>query len=248
MYFGENSIGELNLFENLDLLEGDEFSIQKIREDLIATFKRKFPQYEVHESDPLYELISSFAYREILLRQMMNTVAKSFCKELRDIHRETAEVCGTKLYYEEEAKKTKEVLAAAAVRQENGIVQVFVHLAAKKEEHGTLIAQIITHLNHEDIRMLTDQVLVFPVEEVSLTIEAEITRFPNSVVTREAVAKKFLEEFQKVNKLGQSISISWILANLHQPGVANVLLKSSPPPGINHNQILKLEEICIHVL
>lgn len=97
----------------------------------------------------------------------------------------------------------------------------------------TLLATILTALNAEDVRPLTDEVIVEPAVVMPYSIDAQLVLYPGPspepvlAAARSAVAAYV----GRVAKLGYDVTLSGLYAALHQPGVKRVNL-ASPPADI----------------
>ncbi|MGI0119446.1 baseplate assembly protein [Zooshikella sp. RANM57] len=92
-------------------------------------------------------------------------------------------------------------------------------------------------LNDEDIRPLTDKVVVEPVTPIHYEIEADITFYsgPDQQVVLKEAENRIKQYVIEHHYLGHDITESGILAALHVPGVQQVILKS--PDKIKFNQL-----------
>ena len=91
-----------------------------------------------------------------------------------------------------------------------------------------LLAAVNATLSDEDVRPLTDQVLVESAEIVNYAIAAQLTLYPGpdaTVVLNAANAAA--AAYTEVNhRLGRDVTLSGLYAALHQEGVQNVVLSS----------------------
>ena len=96
-----------------------------------------------------------------------------------------------------------------------------------------LLVAVNATLSDEDVRPLTDQVLVESAVIVNYAITAQLTLYPgpdSDVVL--AAANAAAAEYAEANhRLGRDVTLSGLYAALHQEGVQNVLL-SSPTASI----------------
>lgn len=121
------------------------------------------------------------------------------------------------------------VLDAAAFSPTPGVVQVAV---LSREGSGAapadLVAAVDAILSDEDVRPLTDQVLVQSAQILSYSINAVLTLYPgpdSAVVV--ASAQAALDAYAANNhRLGRDVTLSGIYAALHQEGVQDVNLVS----------------------
>jgi phage-related baseplate assembly protein len=97
-------------------------------------------------------------------------------------------------------------------------------------EDGTPAAELITAvtaaLNYEDVRPLTDQVVVKAATIAAYTIEATLTLYdgPDSSLVMDAAENAVEAYVEAHHKLGHDITLSGLYAALHQSGVQNVVL------------------------
>ncbi|MCX4026617.1 baseplate J/gp47 family protein [Endozoicomonas sp. SM1973] len=125
-----------------------------------------------------------------------------------------------------------------------------VHVTGKEDEPGTVYVTVQSYegdgkpdeatlqkvtkvLNDEDIRPLTDKVVVKAVEPIQYKIEADITFYsgPDRQVVLHESEKRVKAYVKEHHYLGHDITESGILAALHVPGVQKVHLKT-PANGI----------------
>lgn len=105
---------------------------------------------------------------------------------------------------------------------------------------GDTLQSVEAVLNDEDIRPLTDKVIVKPVEPIHYNIEADITFYsgPDQQVVLKEAENRIKQYVKEHHYLGHDITESGILAALHVPGVQQVVLKSPDKAKLN---ILKVE-------
>lgn len=91
---------------------------------------------------------------------------------------------------------------------------------------AALLAAVLTTLSAEDVRPLTDQVLVQAAEIVPYTITAALTVYPgpDAATVRVAAAAATTAYAASVHRLGYDVTLSGLYAALHQPGVQRVAL------------------------
>ncbi|MDE1463363.1 baseplate assembly protein [Spartinivicinus poritis] len=125
-----------------------------------------------------------------------------------------------------------------------------IHVTGKEDEPGTVYVTVQSYegdgtpdeatlekvtkvLNDEDIRPLTDKVVVQAVEPIHYKIEADITFYsgPDRQVVLQESEKRIKAFVKEHHYLGHDITESGILAALHVPGVQKVNLKT-PVNGI----------------
>ena len=94
----------------------------------------------------------------------------------------------------------------------------------------------------DDIRVLTDTVEVVPAELIPVTVTARIWLYPDTPMAAfEAIEARFKEAFAAQSGLGWDLTPSWVIGELHRPGVHKVELHS-PTTDIraNANQAVRL--------
>lgn len=100
------------------------------------------------------------------------------------------------------------------------------------EGDGTPAAAVLTavetQLNDEDVRPLTDQVVVQAAAIVAYDLAASLTLYdgPDAEVVRQAAEDAVTDYVKEHHRLGHDITISGLHAALHQPGVQKVTLTS----------------------
>jgi len=105
--------------------------------------------------------------------------------------------------------------------------QVGVYLLSS-EADGTPSAEIMglvtDHLNHEDIRTLTDEVLINAATIVPYSIEVTLTvqRGPDPEVIRTEVGRRLTEYVTERHKIGQKVSREVLIAQCYVTGVVDI--------------------------
>jgi phage-related baseplate assembly protein len=91
-----------------------------------------------------------------------------------------------------------------------------------------LIASVVTRLNAEKIRPMTDLVTVLSANIVNYDITAELVTVPgpDQDVVREAALEAVTAYAESQRRIGADVTMSGIYAALHQPGVQRVNLSS----------------------
>jgi phage-related baseplate assembly protein len=92
----------------------------------------------------------------------------------------------------------------------------------------SLLAAVSAALNAEDVRPLTDEVIVQGATIVPYTIEAQLTLYPGPapnpvLASAQAAAVAYAAQ---THRLGYDVTLSGIYAALHQAGVQRVALTS----------------------
>ena len=79
----------------------------------------------------------------------------------------------------------------------------------------------------EDVRVLTDTVEVVPMTLIPVSISAQIWLFPDTdMAVFEALEPGLMAAVEREALLGWDLTRSWIISQLHQPGVQRVVLDS----------------------
>ncbi len=88
---------------------------------------------------------------------------------------------------------------------------------------GKLIKEVYDHVNSDSVRMLTDTLSVVPAEQININVKAEISLQPDTpAIVFETIKTNFLRNWENEIKLGWDIAPSWIMSQLHHPGVHHV--------------------------
>jgi len=110
---------------------------------------------------------------------------------------------------------------------------------AISEPNGTpnaaLLNTVNQRLNHENIRPLTDQVLVQAATVKTYQVKARLTlyRGPDASVVQNKAIEAVNQYVTAHHRLGHDITLSGLFAALHQPGVQNVQLEQPTQNIIN---------------
>ena len=91
-----------------------------------------------------------------------------------------------------------------------------------------LLALVNEHLNHDDIRPLTDNVSVQGATIIEYQVDATLlfNRGPGQTQITQQAQQKVNEYVSEQNKLGFDVTLSGLYAALHQPGVQRVQLNN----------------------
>lgn len=120
-----------------------------------------------------------------------------------------------------------DVKDVAAVSPVPGQVNIYVlsRLGDGTASDG-LIAAVAEALNTEQVRPMTDLVVVSSAAVVNYSISAELTLYPgpDAEVVRQAALDALTAHVENIRQLGLDVSRSAILAQLHQAGVQDVAL------------------------
>lgn len=120
-----------------------------------------------------------------------------------------------------------DVADVSAVSDTPGNVDVYVLSRGQSGSPSpAVLAAVEAALSADDVRPLTDNVAVLPVETINYTVEAEIEVFsgpdPSVVVAAaDAAVQKYVADQRRI---GLPVTRSGLFAALHQPGARNVIL------------------------
>lgn len=120
-----------------------------------------------------------------------------------------------------------EIADAAAVSDTPGVVEIFV---LARSEGGVpsedAIAAVQAALSADNVRPLTDQVIVSAVDVVPYTVEAELEVYPgpDSALVRQASQSATEAYVTAQRRIGLPVTRSGLFATLHGAGVRNVNL------------------------
>ena len=123
--------------------------------------------------------------------------------------------------------------------------RVRISVLAKGEEQtvsNAVLDAVRAVVLRDDIRVLTDTVEVVPAELIPVTVTARIWLYPDTPMAAfEAIEARFKEAFAAQSGLGWDLTPSWVIGELHRPGVHKVELHS-PTTDIraNANQAVRL--------
>lgn len=255
----EDVLSPLNLFEAKGDWEGEGFSPGKIRDDIIKDFidilkknekdKNKYKNFTLQSDDPLYAAISSFAYREILLKQRINSTAAIFCQNLEKIRKEQPESVGLKGYYEAIALENPKVRDAFAKGQGEGVVIVYVCIESTREkaeeikkELEEIRLEIQSTLNKPTKKMLGDEITVQLATAVPFKVTPKLYLKPGTTVDMSKVISNLENRFNQANRIGKNFDKSWFIGNLFSKEVDKVVIKEDLPEVLE-GEILNLEVI-----
>jgi phage-related baseplate assembly protein len=120
------------------------------------------------------------------------------------------------------------VKEANADSPEPGLVRISI----LSKENGGIVSQdllesVTGYIQREDIRMLTDTVVVVPCGLIEVNVRAKIILMastPPEILN--TIRSSFISAFNKIAGLGVSISRAWIISNLFVNGVKDVELQS----------------------
>ena len=252
----------------------ESLSFETIFSELQAEFQSRYPDYSaLLASDPAVKLLEVAAYREVLLRNRINTAAKASLLAFAtgsDLDHLAAFYGVTRLMDEtDEALRLRtrqriigfanaggaahyrywalsaspEVADVEVDSPEPGRVRISV--LAKGEEQtvsDAVLNAVRAVVLRDDIRVLTDTVEVVPAELIPVTVTARIWLYPDTPMAAfEAIEARFKEALAAQSGLGWDLTPSWVIGELHRPGVHKVELHS-PTTDIraNANQAVRL--------
>lgn len=137
--------------------------------------------------------------------------------------------CGSKEYYRYQALSADSRVKDALVESPTpGKVQISIlstELSTISIESEELLYIVRKRVTRDDIRVLTDTVTVIGCNITEIDIHSRISiNSKTSPEIIETAKKQFIEKFELAKRLGRSVTISWIIANLFVEGVENVEL------------------------
>ncbi len=123
--------------------------------------------------------------------------------------------------------------------------RVRISVLAKGEEQtvsNAVLDAVRAVVLRDDIRVLTDTVEVVPAELIPVTVTARIWLYPDTPMAAfEAIEARFKEALAAQSGLGWDLTPSWVIGELHRPGVHKVELHSpSTDIRANANQAVRL--------
>ena len=142
------------------------------------------------------------------------------------------------------------VKEANADSPEPGLVRISI---LSKENNGVvsddLLETVNNYMQRDDIRMLTDTVLVVPCNLLDIDVKAKITLMSSTPTEFLSTIKtSFKNAFAKIAGLGVSISRSWIISNLFLDGVKDVqLLSPNSDVEVSETECARLLEVELSV-
>lgn len=121
-------------------------------------------------------------------------------------------------------------------RARAGVVDIYI--ASKDVVTNTLLEKVTNTLNKEDVRPLTDQVVVKAASIKNVTISSTIKLFDLS--QEQIIDKQIQENFSKFYKIGEEIVYSDLIAKLHIPGVYKVSTNINTDITTLDTEVLKI--------
>ena len=250
----------LNLFDLEGRWGGEEFSPEKIRDEILESLGFSFP---IQVDDPLYQAISAFAYRELLLKQRINTVAAQYCKDLERIRQELPGVVGTKEYYEKKILSRKggfEIIDSFAKNLGEGNIKIFVLLEEydlekenkEKREYDRekvlskeeFLKDALETLNKPNSKLFGDELSLEEVKEKTFSLTIKLSVKAGRTVDGEKIRQNLVKKFLETNRIGKSFDASWFVAHSFSEEIEKVVVLGDIP-SILENEILCLEGIQI---
>lgn len=232
----------------MELIE--QLSFEEILSQMKEELVRRDASFTVLvESDPAIKILEIAAWRELLLRQMINEAAKSnllkfatgknldTLAEFYGVERQEGEdderfrkrvktkiaAGGSKEHYRYHAlsadARVKDALVESKVP---GSVQISILSTELSTDPEELINIVRERVNQDNIRVLTDTIEVVGCNIIEIDIHSRISIRNPSVI--EQAKRQFVEKFESTKRLGWSVTKSWIIANLFVEGVENVEL------------------------
>ncbi|MFP3016329.1 MAG: baseplate J/gp47 family protein [Wolbachia sp.] len=204
------------------------------------------------ESDPAIKVLEVAAWRELLLRERINEVAKSnllkFAKgedldnlaEFYGVERQKEEederfrkrikakivgssTCGSKEYYRYHALSADSRVKDALVESKvPGSVEISILSTELSTALEELLEIVKKQVTRDDVRVLTDTVTVIGCNITEIDIHSRMSISP--LISEEEIKKQFIKKFEGSKRLGWNVTRSWIIANLFVEGVENVEL------------------------
>jgi phage-related baseplate assembly protein len=228
----------------------EQLSFEEILSQMKEELVRRDASFTVLvESDPAIKILEIAAWRELLLRQMINEAAKSnllkfatgknldTLAEFYGVERQEGEdderfrkrvktkiaAGGSKEHYRYHAlsadARVKDALVESKVP---GSVQISILSTELSTDPEELINIVRERVNQDNIRVLTDTIEVVGCNIIEIDIHSRISIRNPSVI--EQAKRQFVEKFESTKRLGWSVTKSWIIANLFVEGVENVEL------------------------
>ncbi|QTL34086.1 baseplate assembly protein [Pseudoalteromonas viridis] len=229
----------------------------EIRQALMSAITERLPEHTLLASDPAVKVLEVAAYRELLLRQRINDAAQAVMLafaagsnldhlgalfgvarsqgESDERYRariplslESHSMAGTNGAYQFQAMSADPRVRDVHVASNTpGVVEVTV-LTELGADQAAVQAAVSAHLNHEDVRPLTDQVQVTVTRPTSVVVDAHIYLNPGVNETQVRLAiDTAMDDFNRAHtRLGKEIPHSAIIDMLHQGGVRKIKLLS----------------------
>lgn len=221
-------------------------------EEILAEIKSKIPvEITLLESDPASKILEIVAFREMLLRECINTAAKAnllsfaggldldYLAEFYGVARQESETdetfrarvkariaafstAGTKEHYRFHAlSSSTNVKDALASSPGNGLVKISI---LSTSEDGRATPELL-----ETVRSYINRddvkMLTDTVEVVGCTIiplDIKIEIRTNNSFVLNSIRSNFINKFNTMKNLGWSPSISWIIANIFTDDVTHI--------------------------
>jgi len=134
--------------------------------------------------------------------------------------------------------KNEDEILKALFKLVGDMATVEVYIASKNEITQQVIDDVITMINDEKIRPLTDRVLVKPASKKDLVIDIdlEIYDLNNQELIQENISKNFNQLF----KIGENLIYSELISKLHINGVYKVVTNISNDVVVSNTEVLKV--------
>jgi len=226
------------------------------------------------ESDPAIKLLEVAAYREMILRQRINEAAKSqllaFAAGADLDH--LAAFYGVERLPEEQDEALRQrcrariqgfanaggaahyrywALSASPGVQDVGVVSPMpglVRVAVLVREGAdaqAVLEAVSAQLAREDVRVLTDTVEVVDAQIKRVMVRATLWRLPGTLPQAiGAIAEQLRATIRQRARLGWDATRSWLMAQLHQPGIHRVeLIAPAEDARCAAHEAVRLEEV-----
>ena len=134
--------------------------------------------------------------------------------------------------------KNETEILAALFQLIGDMATVKVYIASSDEITNETIQDVITMLNDERIRPLTDRVKVLPasIKDLVLDVDLEIYDLNN----QELIQKNITKNFDKFFKIGEDLIYSELISKLHVNGVYKVVTNIKNDVFIEDTEVLKV--------
>ena len=236
----------------------DDFKVKEIIKDCRDKYLAKHPDVPFDESSPLYEMACIFIYREILLRSRMNDVCKKHIEFLKKIQSEKRKPFGLKQYYIDEAINFPSVQIgedgpmvgirdATGTKYPGGMIELSI-LADNEDGNppDELVSKFQEYINRDDVKEWNDTIRVAKIKTIGVEIQVQAKPIYGTQIDPDHIRDKFLEVWEKTNRLGRSRSRSWITSKFHSDNVDEIIIgKISLTRGDTPEELDEDENIAI---
>ncbi len=141
--------------------------------------------------------------------------------------------------------------ASGQVRDANAVspapTQVTVYVLSRTGNGGAdeqLLQQVATTLNQEKIRPMTDLVTVLSASVIEYAIEAELVCYPgpDSGLVLSAAQAAIRAYTDDMHRLGYDVTVSGVMAALHQPGLQRAKLIGATPTPDSEGRLVVVDD------